>query len=152
MFVTTSADHSSQAPALLIVDEPGPRRHAVVRLLEEAGWIVKTVESAFDGRDLRSLEQEHIRLALLANGGNVSRTARALGVHRRTLQRKLRQHSIAPAVASNELVVLPRGALGHQGTGTEAANDADIRPRGTRARHDEGEHGLPMTGDHKAAS
>jgi len=35
------------------------------------------------------LEWEHIQRVLRANDGNVSATARALGMHRRTLQRKL---------------------------------------------------------------
>lgn len=35
------------------------------------------------------LEWEHIQQTLKANGGNVSATARVLGMHRRTLQRKL---------------------------------------------------------------
>jgi two-component system response regulator RegA len=38
---------------------------------------------------LRSVEWEHIQRVLAANDGNVARTARALGLHRRTLQRKL---------------------------------------------------------------
>jgi len=39
------------------------------------------------------LEWEHIQTVLLEHGGNVSLTARALGMHRRTLQRKLKKHS-----------------------------------------------------------
>ncbi|WP_250885711.1 response regulator transcription factor [Shewanella jiangmenensis] len=37
----------------------------------------------------RRLEWEHIQQVLAANEGNVSATARQLGMHRRTLQRKL---------------------------------------------------------------
>lgn len=37
----------------------------------------------------RRLEWEHINKVLAENGGNVSATARALNMHRRTLQRKL---------------------------------------------------------------
>lgn len=40
---------------------------------------------------LRRLEWEHIQRVLDENDGNVSAAARALGVHRRTLQRKLAQ-------------------------------------------------------------
>ena len=36
---------------------------------------------------------EHIERALVENGGNVSAAARALDMHRRTLQRKLRQRT-----------------------------------------------------------
>jgi len=35
------------------------------------------------------LEWEHIQMILAANNGNVSATSRSLGMHRRTLQRKL---------------------------------------------------------------
>lgn len=37
----------------------------------------------------KRLEWEHIQQVLIANKGNVSATARLLGMHRRTLQRKL---------------------------------------------------------------
>ncbi len=40
------------------------------------------------------LEWEHIQKVLLANAGNVSATARALGMHRRTLQRKLQKRPV----------------------------------------------------------
>lgn len=39
------------------------------------------------------LEWEHIQRVLLEHQGNISLTARALGMHRRTLQRKLKKHS-----------------------------------------------------------
>jgi two-component system response regulator RegA len=38
------------------------------------------------------LEWEHIQRVLRDNNDNVSATARALSMHRRTLQRKLRKH------------------------------------------------------------
>ncbi|WP_115719498.1 response regulator transcription factor [Gallaecimonas mangrovi] len=41
------------------------------------------------------LEWEHIQKVLADNDGNVSATARALGMHRRTLQRKLAKHPVA---------------------------------------------------------
>jgi two-component system, response regulator RegA len=40
------------------------------------------------------LEWEHIQKVLLDNQGNVSATARALGMHRRTLQRKLQKRPV----------------------------------------------------------
>ncbi len=39
------------------------------------------------------LEWEHIQRVLTENNGNVSATARALNMHRRTLQRKLQKHA-----------------------------------------------------------
>jgi len=40
------------------------------------------------------LEWEHIQRVLAENGGNISATARALKMHRRTLQRKLAKHPV----------------------------------------------------------
>ncbi len=40
------------------------------------------------------LEWEHINRVLSGNNGNVSATARLLGMHRRTLQRKLGKHPV----------------------------------------------------------
>ncbi|MFB9886832.1 response regulator transcription factor [Balneatrix alpica] len=40
------------------------------------------------------LEWEHIQQVLSANDGNISATARALGMHRRTLQRKLQKRPV----------------------------------------------------------
>lgn len=40
------------------------------------------------------LEWEHIQKVLLDNAGNISATARALGMHRRTLQRKLQKRPV----------------------------------------------------------
>jgi two-component system response regulator RegA len=48
-----------------------------------------TVEMAFDIPTLAKLEREHIERVLRECNGNVSKAARALGVHRRTLQYKL---------------------------------------------------------------
>jgi len=42
------------------------------------------------------LEWEHIQRVLQENNGNISATARALNMHRRTLQRKLTKHPAAP--------------------------------------------------------
>jgi len=44
---------------------------------------------------VRQMEWEHLQRILLEHDGNISATARALGLHRRSLQRKLRKH--APA-------------------------------------------------------
>ncbi len=43
---------------------------------------------------LRKLEWEHIQQVLRANHGNISATARALRMHRRTLQRKLEKRPV----------------------------------------------------------
>lgn len=43
---------------------------------------------------VRRLEWEHIQEVLQQCEGNISETARKLGMHRRTLQRKLRKHPV----------------------------------------------------------
>ncbi|WP_191602484.1 response regulator transcription factor [Marinomonas algicola] len=40
------------------------------------------------------VEWEHIQRVMSENDGNISATARALGMHRRTLQRKLQKHPL----------------------------------------------------------
>ena len=42
-------------------------------------------------RSVDQLVQEHIERVLAEHNGNISAAARALGMHRRTLQRKLRK-------------------------------------------------------------
>jgi len=42
---------------------------------------------------VEEMEWEHIQRVLSENDGNISATARALNMHRRTLQRKLQKHS-----------------------------------------------------------
>ena len=41
---------------------------------------------------LARVEWEHIQRVLTDSGGNISKAARALGIHRRSLQRKLERH------------------------------------------------------------
>lgn len=53
-----------------------------------------TQEMEFDIPTLARLEREHIERVLHECNGNVSRAARALGVHRRTLQYKLAKFSV----------------------------------------------------------
>ncbi|KEA64395.1 Dna binding response regulator PrrA (RegA) [Marinobacterium lacunae] len=47
-----------------------------------------------DPMSVDRLEWEHIQKVLAANEGNISATARALGMHRRTLQRKLQKRPV----------------------------------------------------------
>lgn len=54
------------------------------------------VEIADVPMSVERLEWEHIQRVLLENEGNISSTARALGMHRRTLQRKLQKHPMRP--------------------------------------------------------
>ncbi|MFA5631469.1 MAG: response regulator transcription factor [Porticoccaceae bacterium] len=52
------------------------------------------VELPHQPHSVERLEWEHIQRVLSDNGGNISATARALGMHRRTLQRKLQKRPV----------------------------------------------------------
>lgn len=67
---------------------PKPVRLAdVVRAFEAAP--AATDEACYEPMSPRRLEWEHLQRVLTEEHGNVSRAARRLGMHRRTLQRKL---------------------------------------------------------------
>lgn len=51
---------------------------------------------------LRRLEWEHIQRVLTECDGNISETARRLGMHRRTLQRKLAKHPVRERPSQND--------------------------------------------------
>lgn len=55
--------------------------------------VIKEQEEA-KGPSLQRLEWEHIQRVLADHEGNISATARALGMHRRTLQRKLAKRPV----------------------------------------------------------
>lgn len=79
------------------------KRGAVNYLCKPAG--VDDILKAFDGdadsdipeqpHSVERLEWEHIQKVLAEHEGNVSATARALGMHRRTLQRKLQKKPVS---------------------------------------------------------
>lgn len=52
--------------------------------------------------ELEAVEREHIRKALEGTDGNISHAARRLGLHRRTLQRKLQRIDGGPGLLSEE--------------------------------------------------
>ena len=58
---------------------------------EEASEDVDEETADFTPTPLKQLEWEHIQRVLDENDGNISSTARQLGMHRRTLQRKLQK-------------------------------------------------------------
>jgi two-component system, response regulator RegA len=71
---------------------------AVVRALLEGDTPGSIDDAATDAPEaplaLRRLEWEHIQRVLTECDGNISETARRLGMHRRTLQRKLGKHPV----------------------------------------------------------
>lgn len=71
---------------------------AVVRALLEGDTVQQNEDEVIDAPEaplaLRRLEWEHIQRVLTECDGNISETARRLGMHRRTLQRKLSKHPV----------------------------------------------------------
>jgi two-component system, response regulator RegA len=71
---------------------------AVVRALLEGDTAQPNDDEVMDAPEaplaLRRLEWEHIQRVLTECDGNISETARRLGMHRRTLQRKLSKHPV----------------------------------------------------------
>jgi two-component system response regulator RegA len=70
---------------------------AVVRALtgeHESEAEIEPAEAPSGPLPLRRLEWEHIQRVLNECDGNISETARRLGMHRRTLQRKLAKHPV----------------------------------------------------------
>ncbi len=68
----------------------------VKELLTAFEGISDTAETAIEDTPMsvERLEWEHIQRVLHEHEGNISSTARALGMHRRTLQRKLQKHPV----------------------------------------------------------
>lgn len=70
---------------------------AVVRALldgDSSGGDDEVIDAPDVPLALRRLEWEHIQRVLTECDGNISETARRLGMHRRTLQRKLSKHPV----------------------------------------------------------
>ncbi len=58
------------------------------------GEKVATTEISNKPLSVDRVEWEHIQRVMVEHDGNISATARALGMHRRTLQRKLQKHPL----------------------------------------------------------
>jgi two-component system response regulator RegA len=61
---------------------------------DEPDLLSNSTEVQAQPTSVKRLEWERIQQALQNNEGNVSATARELGMHRRTLQRKLQKHPV----------------------------------------------------------
>ena len=71
---------------------------AIVRALLDGDSAQQSEDDVLEAPEaplaLRRLEWEHIQRVLTESDGNISETARRLGMHRRTLQRKLSKHPV----------------------------------------------------------
>ena len=72
--------------------KPADADEIIASFNNEGGALI--VEPAENPLSPKRLEWEHLQKVLLDNDGNVSATARALGMHRRTLQRKLQKRPV----------------------------------------------------------
>ena len=72
--------------------KPAGAEEILAALAREGGDV--EVEPVADPMTVDRLEWEHIQKVLAENGGNISATARALRMHRRTLQRKLSKRPV----------------------------------------------------------
>ena len=77
-YLTKPADIDSIVAALTAADVPAPAQ----------------LPAAPKPLSVRRVEWEHIQRVLTENNGNISATARSLGIHRRTLQRKLQKYPV----------------------------------------------------------
>ncbi|RDS85434.1 response regulator transcription factor [Dyella psychrodurans] len=79
---------------------------AVVRALLDGDSAQQGEDEVLDAPEaplaLRRLEWEHIQRVLTESDGNISETARRLGMHRRTLQRKLSKHPVRERPESDD--------------------------------------------------
>ena len=69
--------------------------HAIIQECLNDGGVEETSATQIPEQapSLKRLEWEHIHRVLEENDGNISHTAQKLGMHRRTLQRKLKKHA-----------------------------------------------------------
>jgi two-component system response regulator RegA len=65
--------------------------NAILNAFESVPQVVQTEVASLD-----AIENEHIQRVLRECGGNISRAAKLLGLHRRTLQRKLNRIDSSP--------------------------------------------------------
>ncbi len=87
-----TAVEATKAGALNYLCKPATVEEILVAF--DSGRDAPAVEVPADPISVDRLEWEHIQRVLQDNDGNISATARALGMHRRTLQRKLRKRPV----------------------------------------------------------
>ncbi|MBI4408064.1 MAG: hypothetical protein HY561_00055 [Gemmatimonadetes bacterium] len=76
-------------------DIPALAAHFIAEFGARHGRAVREVSEEARRRALEAFERSFLAAALERHGGNVSRTARALGLHRQSLQKMLRRRGLA---------------------------------------------------------
>ncbi|MDG0996356.1 MAG: response regulator [Gammaproteobacteria bacterium] len=77
--------------AINYLNKPASVEEIIEKLENNSSEAVVVEESPLS---VRRLEWEHLQKVLLEHDGNISAAARALNMHRRTLQRKLSKHPV----------------------------------------------------------
>ena len=88
----TTAVESIKLGAVHYLTKPATADEVVAALHRDEGDA--TVEPAEQPLSVKRLEWEHLQKVLSEHKGNISAAARALNMHRRTLQRKLAKHPV----------------------------------------------------------
>ena len=70
-----------------------PERYLYLPTVNDEAPTLEPEKPDFEPPSLARAEWEHINRVLSDCGGNISEAARQLGIHRRSLQRKLRKHA-----------------------------------------------------------
>lgn len=78
--------------AVNYVPKPADADEILVAFERGEGPPLEATDREFDAPSLARAEWEHINRVLADCGGNISETARRLGIHRRSLQRKLQKY------------------------------------------------------------
>ena len=81
----------ADADDIILAFERGEREPSAQEVSEVSGISRKTADSTIGTPTLARAEWEHIHRILADCDGNISETARRLGIHRRSLQRKLQK-------------------------------------------------------------
>lgn len=89
----TTAVEAMKLGAIHYLAKPADADEVVAAFHKDEGD--SSVEVSRQRASVNRVEWEHIQKILAENDGNVSATARALGMHRRTLQRKLQRRPMA---------------------------------------------------------
>jgi len=88
----TTAVESIKLGAVHYLTKPATADEVVTALHRDEGDA--SVEPSEQPLSVKRLEWEHLQKVLSEHGGNISAAARALNMHRRTLQRKLAKHPV----------------------------------------------------------
>jgi two-component system response regulator RegA len=89
----TTAVEAMKLGAIHYLAKPADTDEVVAAFYKNEGDASVTVSN--QPLSVNRVEWEHIQKILAENDGNISATARALGMHRRTLQRKLQRRPMA---------------------------------------------------------